>query len=256
MANGTSGDLLKGILSLSGNSKVIVHGGGPTVTSVCERMGIKPVFVKSPDGLRSRYTDSETIEAYIMAMRGKINSDIVLGLQRLGRNAVGISGIDGPTFIAERKKKLITINEKGRKMFIEGGFTGKIVRSDPEIVTSIMESGRIPVLSPIALSTEFEALNVDGDRAASAIAGAIQADELILLTNVDGVLNEGKTVDRILLRDLPSYIENVGNGMDKKLIAAGEALKGGCRKVIIANGRYAGTVEGLSHSGRGTVITA
>ena len=256
LANGADPELLNKIAAQGPGSSILVHGGGPTVTSLCESLGIVPRFVASPNGIRSRYTDFETMQAFVMAMRGRINNDIVLALQKMGLKAVGISGIDGPTLIAERKRKLLTINEKGRKMAIDGGYTGKIVRTDPSLLNTILESGRTPVVSPIALSTEFESLNVDGDRAAAAIAGSVHADELILLTNVDGVILEGNFVDRISLVEIPAYIEQVGSGMDKKLMAAGEALKGGCRKVIIINGNSSSSASELIESGRGTVITA
>lgn len=256
LQKGAGTELMKKIISMGSGNSILVHGGGPTVTSLCESLGISPKFITSPNGIRSRYTDYETMQAFIMAMRGKINTEIVVELQKLGIRSVGISGIDGPTLIAERKGKLLTINERGRKMVVDGGYTGRIIRVDPALIFAITESGRTPVVSPIALSTEYEPLNVDGDRAAAAIAGAVQADELFLLTNVDGVILDGGTVDRIRQDEIPGFMKRVGSGMDKKLMAAEEALKGGCRKVIIANGNTGSPEPGSTDHEMGTVITA
>ena len=235
-------------------SAVVVHGGGPTVTALCNDLGIEPRFITSPEGIRSRLTDSETIQAYVMAMKGKINTDIVLALQRHGVNAAGISGIDGPTLIAERKKRLLTINERGRKMFVEGGYTGRITRVHTKLLDGLISDGFSPVVSPIAMSGEYEPLNVDGDRAASSIAGALKADRLILLTNVDGVILDGEIVTGLTENEIPVLMKKVGNGMDKKLMAAGEALYSGCREVIISNGNLADPVKNALVSPNRTVI--
>ncbi|MEM1990170.1 MAG: acetylaminoadipate kinase, partial [Candidatus Bathyarchaeia archaeon] len=105
---------------------VIVHGGGDEVTEVAEKLGKKQIFITSPEGIRSRYTDEETVEIYAMVMAGRVNKAIVKWL--IGNNipAVGVSGIDGALIVANRKKKLLIVDERGRKRIIDGGFTGKI----------------------------------------------------------------------------------------------------------------------------------
>lgn len=236
LQNGTGTDLLKSIVQYREDSKVLVHGGGPTVTELCKNLGIEPRFIVSPQGIRSRLTDLKTIQAYVMAMRGTINSELVLALQKNGVRAAGISGIDGPTLVAERKKKLLTINENGRKMAVDGGYTGRIVRTDTALVQQMVVNGLTPVISPIAMGMEYEPLNVDGDRAASAIAGSLKANRLFLLTNVDGVMIEGNLLTEIRRHELPEIMKQVGNGMDKKLMAAGEAMDAGCREIVISNG--------------------
>ncbi|MGH9923660.1 MAG: [LysW]-aminoadipate/[LysW]-glutamate kinase, partial [Nitrososphaerales archaeon] len=105
---------------------ILVHGGGKEVTSIAEKLGKEQRFVVSPGGIRSRYTDKETAEIYTMVMSGKINKEIVLMLQKNGINAIGLSGVDGGIIKAERKKKLIIVDERGRKIAIDGGYTGKI----------------------------------------------------------------------------------------------------------------------------------
>lgn len=237
MGEGVSSELIQKLYSLGLTDSVLVHGGGPTVTSLTSRLGIEPRFITSPSGIRSRYTDWETMEVFIMAMKGKINTELVIELQKLGIKSAGISGVDGPTLIAERKKRLMTVNERGRRMMVEGGYTGKIINVDPTLLSSMIERKITPVVSPIALSTENEPLNVDGDRAAAEIAGALHADELILLTNVDGVILDKQVVKKIIPDELEDMMKMVGNGMDKKLLAAKEAIDKGCKLVKIINGK-------------------
>lgn len=254
LQNGTGNELLNSIIRYTGDSKVLVHGGGPSVTELCRNLGIEPRFIVSPEGIRSRLTDFQTIQAYVMAMRGTINSELVLSLQRNGVRAAGLSGIDGSTLVAERKKRLLTVNEKGRKMFVDGGYTGRIVRTDNGLIMSMLANGLTPVLSPIAMGLEYEPLNVDGDRAASAIAGSLKADRLILLTNVDGVLIDGELLHEIRKEDLPDIMKLVGNGMDKKLMAAGEAMDAGCREVIISNGNSDDPIRASINTEKRTLI--
>lgn len=253
---GEDGDLriVRKIAQFRKDRVVLVHGGGPAVTSLCSNLGIESRFVTSPGGIRSRLTDLETVQAYVMAMRGKINAGIVLEMQKYGSRSFGMSGIDGPTLVAERKKRLLTINERGRKMFIDGGYTGRIVNVDPSNIIRLLEAGFTPVIAPIAVSEQHEPLNIDGDRAASAVSSSLKADRLILLTNVDGVMLGGRIIEEISLKELDEVMKKVGNGMDKKLLAAKEAISGGTSEVIIANGSLESPVESAIESGVRTVI--
>src|SRR3989337_3634793 len=164
---------------------ILVHGGGKEVTSIAEQLGKEQKFVVSPGGIRSRYTDKETAQIYTMVMSGKINKEIVLMLQKNGINAIGLSGVDGGIIKAERKKKLIIVDERGRKVAIDGGYTGKITTVNSSLLQSVIESGYVPIVSPVALSEEFDLLNVDGDRAAAYVAGSVKADRVIFITNVN-----------------------------------------------------------------------
>ena len=215
---------------------VLVHGGGNEVTKYTEALGKKAIFVTSPEGIRSRYTDLETVIIYNMVMR-KISSELVLSLNRLGFRAMGISGIDAGLIKAERKKKLIIIDERGRKRIIEGGYTGRVKDVDSELLLKIISMGVTPVISPVALGCEGEMLNVDGDRAASAIASSLKAERLIIFTNVDGVLIDGRVKEKLSIKEARETLKRVGPGMDKKLIACIEAVEGGVKQGIIANGR-------------------
>ena len=133
---------------------ILVHGGGKEVTRVTKQLGKEPKFVVSPGGVKSRYTDLETAEIFTMVMSGRINKTIVKMLQKSGINAVGLSGIDGKIIQADRKKKLIIMNEKGRKQVIDGGYTGKITQVNASLIKSILDQGYVPIISPIAISEE------------------------------------------------------------------------------------------------------
>jgi len=233
---------------------VLVHGGGKEVTKVSKELGKEPKFVVSPGGIKSRYTDKETAEIFTMVMSGKINKTIVCMLQKNGINAIGLSGIDGKIIQAERKKKLLIINEKGRKQAIDGGYTGKITNVNASLLKSLLEQGYTPVISPIAISEEFDCLNVDGDRAAAYVAGKIQSDKVLFLTNVDGLLMDEKLVKNLTLDEAKAIIPKVGFGMEKKILAATEALDMGVKEALIANGQRENPISAAIAHDKCTVI--
>jgi len=233
---------------------VLVHGGGKEVTKVSKELGKEPKFVVSPGGIKSRYTDKETAEIFTMVMSGKINKTIVCMLQKNGINAIGLSGIDGKIIQAERKKKLLIVNEKGRKQAIDGGYTGKITNVNAALLKSLLELGYTPVISPIALSEEFDFLNVDGDRAAAYVAGKIQSDKVLFLTNVDGLLMDEKLVNSLTLEEAKAIIPKIGFGMEKKILAATEALDMGVKEALIANGQRENPISAAIAHDKCTVI--
>jgi len=216
---------------------ILVHGGGKEVTKVSKQLGKEPKFVVSPSGIKSRYTDQETAEIFTMVMSGRINKTIVRLLQKNGVNAIGLSGVDAKVLQAERKKKLIIVNEKGRKQAIDGGYTGKITEVNVKFIKSLLEQGYTPVISPIAISEEYDFLNVDGDRAAAYVAGKVQADKVLFITNVDGLLMDEKLVTDLTLAEAKEIRPKVGFGMEKKILAATEALDMGVKEALIANGQ-------------------
>jgi len=175
---------------LSGNQLVLVHGGGKEVTEIASKLGKEQKFVFSPTGFRSRYTDKETMEIFTMVMVGRINKKLVSALQKQKIPALGLSGLDGFLVRAERKKRLVIVDERGRKRVIDGGYTGKIGQINVSLLQLLLEDGYVPLVSPVAVSEEFEPLNVDADRTASSIAGALKADRLVLLTDVEGFSSE------------------------------------------------------------------
>jgi [amino group carrier protein]-L-2-aminoadipate/L-glutamate 6-kinase len=237
------------------NRLVFVHGGGKEVTATATKLGKEQKFIVSPSGVRSRYTDKETADIYTMVMSGKINKAITGMLLRQGIEAVGIAGIDGSMLRAERKKKLLIINEKGRKMMIDGGYTGKIISVDPRLINNLSDHGYVPVVSPIALSEEYDFLNVDGDRAAAYVAGGVKADKVIFITNVNGLMLNEKLVAAMTLEQAKAALPKIGFGMEKKVLACTEAIEMGVKEAIIASGQVEKPISAAIAHTNCTVIT-
>jgi acetylglutamate/LysW-gamma-L-alpha-aminoadipate kinase len=256
LREGASSDLmfdLKGLLKE--NQLILVHGGGAEVTEVAAKLGKKQQFIISPEGFRSRYTDKETIEIYSMVMAGKINKEIVAALQSQQVRAIGLTGVDGALLKGERKKRLIVVDERGRKKVIDGGYTGKIIGGNAELLRLLLAEGYVPVVTPIALGTDFELLNIDGDRTAAFLAGVLRADKLVLLTDVSGLILNGKLVSRITDEEVSRALPGVGPGMSTKVHAALEALSQGVSEVIITAGSGKNPVSAAIKHECGTVIT-
>jgi acetylglutamate/LysW-gamma-L-alpha-aminoadipate kinase len=233
---------------------ILVHGGGKEVTRISEALGKEQKFIVSPGGIKSRYTDKETAEIFTMVMSGKINKMIVGMLQKNGINAVGLSGVDGKIIRAERKKKLVVINEKGRKMVIDGGYTGKIQDVNTSLIKLILDQDYVPVISPIAISEEFDFLNVDGDRAAAYVAGKMQSDKILFLTNVNGLLMDDKLITKLTLAEAKEILPKIGFGMEKKVLAATEAIEMGVKQALISNGQRENPISAAIANDNCTVI--
>lgn len=254
--NELNSSTLNDIKKISEKDKLIlVHGGGKEVTATANKLGKEQKFIVSPGGVKSRYTDKETAEIYTMVMSGKINKMIVSMLLREGLKSVGLTGIDGYILKAERKKKLIIINDKGRKMAIDGGYTGKISSVDPSLLNTLAIEGYVPVISPIALSEEFDFLNVDGDRAAAYIAAGVRADKVIFITNVDGLVIEQKLVTKLTVDEAKVVLPKIGFGMEKKVLACVEALEMGVKEAIISTGQRENPISSAILHHNCTVIT-
>jgi acetylglutamate/LysW-gamma-L-alpha-aminoadipate kinase len=231
-----------------------VHGGGVEVTEIASKLGKEQKFIVSPEGFRSRYTDKETIEIYSMVMAGKINKQIVLALQSQGIPAVGLSGLDAKILQAERKTRLIAVDEHGRKRVIDGGYTGKITQVNTDLLHLLLEKGYVPIVTPIAMSDEFEPLNVDGDRTAAILAGTLKADRLILLTDVPGLLMKGERIPKIGASEVKEVQSSIGAGMSTKVHAALEALNQGVGEVLITSGAGKAPISSALKHETGTVI--
>jgi len=216
---------------------ILVHGGGREVTKMSGQLGKEPKFVTSPSGIKSRYTDKETSEIFTMVMSGRINKNIVRMLQKHGINAIGLSGVDARVMRADRKKRLLIVNEMGRKQAIDGGYTGKITGVNSKFIKSLLGQGLVPVISPIAMSEESDFLNVDGDRAAAYVAGSVGSDKVLFITNVDGLLMDDRLVTSLSLAEAREIRPKIGPGMEKKILAATEALDMGVTTALIGNGR-------------------
>jgi [amino group carrier protein]-L-2-aminoadipate 6-kinase len=234
MANAFSDSSLKDLEQVYRNNQtVIVHGGGDTVTRVAEQLNIPQQFVISPEGFKGRLTDDRTIDVYTMVMGGKVNKKIVRDLQKTGIPAVGLSGLDGGMLQATRKTRIIAKDSNGRRRIVEGGFTGQITQVGEQLIETVLSGKYLPVIAPIALGAEFEPLNVDGDRAASHIATAIGADLLVLLTDVDHILIDGKPIEKWSIAEAKRNLMRLGSGMNTKVQAAIEAVSQGVGKAII-----------------------
>jgi acetylglutamate/LysW-gamma-L-alpha-aminoadipate kinase len=255
IADGLPMALVKSIVALTKQDQVIlVHGGGDVVTRISTELGHPPRFVVSPKGFRSRYTDREEVGIFTMVMAGKINKEIVSALQSRGVPAVGLSGLDGALVRATRKKKIVALDERGRRMLMEGGYTGKIEGVNEEFLSLLMENGYIPVVSSLAMGEEGEPLNVDGDRMASSLATAMGAENLVLLTDVEKILLDGKPVDTMSVYEAKAALEGIGPGMITKLYAAIEALEGGVGEAVVSSGFIENPIESALTHRVGTVI--
>jgi len=189
-----------------------------------------------------------------MVMSGRINKTIVQMLQKNGINAIGLSGIDAKLIRADRKKKLLIMNEKGRKQAIDGGYTGKITEVNSKFIKFLLEQGLTPVISPIAMSEESEFLNIDGDRAAAYVAGKVGCDKVLFITNVDGLLMDNKLVRKLTLAEAKEIRPKIGPGMEKKILASTEALDMGVREALIANGQRENPISAAIAHDNCTVI--
>lgn len=241
--------------ALAKNQLILVHGGGKEVTEIAERLGKEQEFVVSPEGFRSRYTDKDTVEIYTMVMVGKINKQIVLTLQGHGINAVGLSGLDGSLIHAKRKKRIVVVDENGRRRVIDGGYTGTISKINDLLLRLLLDNGYTPVVAPVAMSEEFEPLNVDGDRTAAYIAGTLKADRLILLTDVEGLIRNGKVIPKLSISEVEEILPKIGRGMITKVYAATEALKMGVGEVLISSGLRQLPISSSLNYECGTVIS-
>lgn len=236
---------------------VLVHGGSSLLNEVSEKLGHPARFVTSVSGHQSRFTDRRTLELFNMVYAGHMNKMIVEMLQRLGVNALGLTGIDGRLVEGERKEALKII-ENGRKQVLRGDHSGIIRTINTRLLNLLLENGYVPVLTPPAISSRGVAINVDGDRFAGKVAVALQADALLLLSNVPGLLrdiaDEGSLIRRVCLDRIDEYIDHVAQGrMKKKLLGAKEALDGGVRRVILGDARGSTPVTDAL-AGEGTVI--
>jgi acetylglutamate/LysW-gamma-L-alpha-aminoadipate kinase len=235
---------------------VFVHGGSAEANSLGESLGTPPKMITSPSGYTSRYTDRRTLEIFLMAVNGKVNSLLTEQLQMLGVNAFGLSGLDGKLMQAARKDSVQSI-ENGKRKIIRDDYTGKIKSVNSELLQALINMGYLPVLAPVAVSERGEALNVDADRAAARVAAALRAETLILLTAVPGLMknfpDESTLIRQLHQSQLAEARESAKGRMKKKVLGAGEALKGGVSRVIIADGRIQNPITNAL-SGNGTVI--
>ncbi len=239
-----------------GQKLVLVHGAGNEADALGEKLGHPARHVTSPQGYSSRYTDRATLEIYTMAAVGKINTLLVERLQKLGVNAIGLSGVSGRVMEGSRKDA-IRIVENGKQRILRDDYTGRVEKVNAELLRALLEMSLVPVIAPLAISYDGDAMNVDGDRAAAMIAGALGAERLIILTNVIGLMrnfpDESSLITRIDKNRVEDAIQFAEGRMKKKVLGASEALNLGVGQVILADGRIEQPIR-RALDGKGTVI--
>ena len=232
------------LLRFVGIKVVLVHGGGPEISQTLKRMGIESRFV---NGLR--YTDEETAEVVRMVLAGKVNKSLVHMLGAMGARAIGISGIDGNLLRCSKESEAL-------------GFVGKIDHVDTDILTSCLDAGYLPVVSTVGYDDDGNIYNVNADTAASAIAGALKAESLILMTDVRGLLrvrdDESTLIRKVYVSDIPSLVKEgvISGGMIPKVNCCRDAIRNGVGRVFITDGRVKHSIllELLSDEGLGTMF--
>ncbi len=242
------------MLNFIGIRIVIVHGGGPKISATMEKMGKKPAFV-----LGQRVTDQETMDIVEMVLGGLVNKEIVSLINRHGGRAVGLSGKDGGLIMAQKKTVRKATPETGVSEIVDLGLVGEVTRIDPAILDSLEEGGFIPVIAPIGVGPEGETLNINADYVASAVAGALKAEKLILLTDVAGLLDKkGRVISTLKKGQISGLIkdETISGGMMPKVQACTQALKEGVGKTHIVDGRipHCLLLEIFTKEGIGTEI--
>lgn len=235
---------------------VLVHGGSHETNIISERLGKPPRFVTSISGHTSRYTDRETLDIFSMVYAGKINVNIVTKLQELGVNAVGLTGVDG-RLLEGKRKDAIKIIEGSKRKILRNDFTGKIEKVNTDLLGLLLDNGYVPVITVPAISYDNEPINADGDRAAAAIAVALGAEDLIILSNVPGLLRDVND-ENSLIEDIPKdriddFMDFAEGRMKKKVLGAKEALEQGVKRVIFASANIDKPVTS-ARSGHGTMI--
>ena len=223
---------------------VLVHGGGPEISSLMDKLGKKSEFV---DGLR--VTDKETVDIVQMVLAGKVNKTLVNYLEEKGAKAIGLSGMDGRLIEAEIKDERL-------------GYVGEITKINPNPVLDLLEKGYIPVISTLGCDRNGNTCNINGDTAAAKIAGALKAERFLLMTDIDGVLKDkndpGTLIPEISKEEAEKYYADgtISGGMIPKVQCCFDAIDEGVKSVVIMNGTvpHSIVIELLTNEGAGTMF--
>jgi len=238
------------LLKQVGINPIVVHGGGPKIKNMMNKVGVKSDFI---DGLR--VTNKETMDIVEMVLSGSINKEIVMEINKEGGSAIGLSGKDA--LLAETKKIKIP---RSRKKTLDIGYVGKPTKINSEILDWFLRSNFIPVISPIGFDQNYNSFNINADTMSGSVASSILSERLILLTDVDGVIDkEGNLLTEISLTDVKKLIKNgtISGGMIPKVETCIDAVKKGVKAAVILNGKlpHAILLEIFTEHGVGTLIS-
>lgn len=247
-------------LVAAGEDVVVTHGGSTAVDETLERLGIDPEYVETPSGVTGRFTDEETMEVFEMVMPGRINTEMVATLQGLDVDAVGLSGVDG-NLLAGPRKSAVRILEDGKRKIRRGDHSGSLKAVNEDLLETLLAAGYTPVVCPPMAGAdetdEGEAtmtpVNTDADRAAAAIAGALDA-RLVLLTDVAGIFadpdDESTLIERVETGEDWNDLEAAAEGfMGRKVMAIEEALSAGAERAIVADANADAPVQSALEGG-------
>jgi acetylglutamate kinase len=242
------------LIKQSGVNPIVVHGGGPQIGSLLERLNIRSEF---KGGLR--VTDRETVEVVEMVLAGSVNKEIVAAINAQGGKAVGISGKDANLMRASRIERRFRGPDSNIEEIVDLGFVGDPIAVDPHIIDVIIHSDLIPVIAPIGVGPEGETLNINADTFAAALATALKAKRLLLLTDVEGVLDkDGNLIKSLTTAEAQELIEDgtISGGMIPKIESCLDVIAEGVEAVVIINGKvpHAVLLELFTEHGAGTLI--
>ena len=243
------------LMKYVGMKPVVVHGGGPDITSFLKKVGKETEFVS---GLR--VTDKETVTIAEMVLVGKINTEIVSLLNAQGVTAVGLSGKDGD--LIKAKKHLAVVHENGVTKKVDIGFVGDVTKINTEVLNTLLDNGYIPVIAPIGVGKDNESFNINADYVAAEVAGALQAEKLLLLTDIEGIYadyhDKSSLISTLTRKEAQSMIEEgaIAGGMIPKVEACLRALEAGANKTHIIDGRqpHSLLLEVFTPEGIGTEV--
>jgi len=243
------------LMKFVGLNPVVVHGGGPQINDVLERMGIHSQFVRG-----MRLTDETTMDVVEMVLGGKVNKSIVAQINQQGGKAVGLSGKDGGLILAKKLHIVYQKDDNTPPEIIDPGLVGQVEKINPGIINTLTQQGFIPIIAPVGTGDSGETYNINADLVASRIAVALSAGRLVFLTDVDGVLDgSGKLISSIAGQEIQQMVKTkiVSGGMIPKIECALEALENGVEKIHIINGkkRHALLLELFTDKGIGTEVT-
>ena len=239
-----------------GEPVVVIHGGNAEFSALSTKLGLPPRMITNDKGRVTRYTDSETIDAMLMTYAGKVNKRLVGAFQAAGVNAVGLSGLDGRIAVGRRKPVLRGL-EDGKQKVLRDDHAGTIEAFDVSLIRLLLDNGYMPLLTPPALAQDGTPINVDGDKLALGIAGALGAEALLFFSDTPGLLadrfDESSLIREIDAGNAESALDAAAGRMKVKVESALKAIDAGVGKVVFSDGRVEQPVT-KALSGEGTTI--